>query len=70
LDDYDYEYAAQIASEVEVPIVFANADSGEEFVTVEENVGDRQHLQLWHSTEKLVSKRSFEIKIYGLPHKH
>ncbi|KAG2180978.1 hypothetical protein INT43_008560 [Umbelopsis isabellina] len=54
LDDYDYDYASQIAAEVEVPIVFANADSGEEFVTVEENVGDRQHLQLWHNTEKLI----------------
>lgn len=55
LDDYDYEYAAEIAAEVDIPIVFANADSGEEFITVEGNVGDRNHLQLWHATEKLVS---------------
>ncbi|KAI9286528.1 beta-glucosidase [Umbelopsis sp. AD052] len=54
LDDYDYEYAAKVASEVDVALVFANADSGEEFVTVEENVGDRTHLQLWHNTEKLI----------------
>jgi beta-glucosidase len=39
---------------VDIALVFANADSGEEFVTVEENVGDRAHLQLWHNTEKLV----------------
>ncbi|GAB5588478.1 hypothetical protein Unana1_03378 [Umbelopsis nana] len=54
LDDYDYEYAAEIAAEVDIPIVFANADSGEEYITVEGNVGDRNHLQLWHATEKLI----------------
>ncbi|KAH8550850.1 glycoside hydrolase superfamily [Umbelopsis sp. PMI_123] len=54
LDDYDYDYASKVASQVDVPLVFANADSGEEFITVEENVGDRTHLQLWHNTEKLI----------------
>jgi hypothetical protein len=52
---------------VDIAIVFANADSGEEFVTVEENVGDRSHLQLWHGTEQLV-KRNFAYKVQVVTH--
>ena len=47
-----------VASASDVAIVFVNADSGEEFVTVEGHKGDRNHLDLWHDGDNLVSKAS------------
>ena len=35
--------------------MFVNANSGEEFITVEGNKGDRNHLHLWNNGDSLVS---------------
>ncbi|KAG1442943.1 hypothetical protein G6F56_010857 [Rhizopus delemar] len=58
--DDDYETASKIAADADVAIVFVNADSGEEFITVEGNKGDRNHLGLWNYGESLVSTRSIK----------
>jgi beta-glucosidase len=46
--------AASAASQAATAIVFINADSGEEYITVEGNVGDRANLDPWHSGNQLV----------------
>ncbi|KAI9273721.1 glycoside hydrolase superfamily [Sporodiniella umbellata] len=54
LKDDNYEAASKIAAEADIAIVFVNADSGEEFVTVEGHKGDRNHLGLWNHGESLI----------------
>jgi beta-glucosidase len=46
--------AASVASAAATAIVFINSDSGEEYITVEGNVGDRISLDPWHSGNSLV----------------
>jgi beta-glucosidase len=45
---------ASAAKNADVAIVFITADSGEEYITVENNVGDRNDLNAWHSGNDLV----------------
>lgn len=54
LSDTDTGTAKKLASEADIAIVFVNANSGEEFITVEGHKGDRNHLNLWHDGNKLV----------------
>ncbi|KAG6891972.1 hypothetical protein C0992_002498, partial [Termitomyces sp. T32_za158] len=35
-------------------IVFINSDSGEEYITVDGNEGDRKNLTAWHGGDELV----------------
>lgn len=53
-DDYDLATAVSIAKSVEVPIVFVNADSGEGYINVGGNPGDRSNLTLWHGGDALI----------------
>ncbi|KAL9619242.1 MAG: hypothetical protein Q9160_006094 [Pyrenula sp. 1 TL-2023] len=46
---------ASAASAAATAIVFINADSGEGYITVEGNAGDRNDLNPWHSGNALVS---------------
>ncbi|KAG0182966.1 hypothetical protein DFQ28_003445 [Apophysomyces sp. BC1034] len=46
--------AAKIASESDIAIVFSRADSGEEFITVDGNTGDRKNLSLWDNGDELI----------------
>ncbi|KAJ3263267.1 hypothetical protein HDU76_012301, partial [Blyttiomyces sp. JEL0837] len=39
----------------DVAIVFVNADSGEEYITVDDNMGDRKNMTLWHNGENLIN---------------
>jgi len=54
LDDADLEGAANVARHAEVAIVGINSDSGEQYITVEGNVGDRNDLLPWHNGTELV----------------
>ena len=53
-DDYDVEGAAAIAADADVAIVFSMSDSGEEYLEVDGNVGDRNNISLWHNGDNLV----------------
>ncbi|KAK2465560.1 hypothetical protein APHAL10511_002452 [Amanita phalloides] len=53
-NDYDYETAAQYAVQRSAAIVFLNSDSGEDYITVDGNEGDRNNLTAWHNGDKLV----------------
>ena len=50
----DAKGGAEAAKDADLAIVFVQADSGEEYVTVEGNKGDRQNLDLWHDGNELI----------------
>lgn len=47
-----------LAAQADVAIVFVNADSGEAFVIVDGNLGDRNNLTLWNNGDTLVQNVS------------
>ena len=47
-----------LASQASVAIVFANADSGEGYITVDGNVGDRNNLTFWNGADVVVQNVS------------
>ncbi|KAF4543146.1 Beta-d-glucoside glucohydrolase protein [Lasiodiplodia theobromae] len=51
----DQASAASAAAAAETAIVFITADSGEEYLTVEGNAGDRVNLDPWHDGNGLVA---------------
>lgn len=53
-DDYDLAGAAVAAVGRAVALVFVNADSGEGYITVDGNEGDRRNLTAWHNGDALV----------------
>ncbi|KAL0575133.1 hypothetical protein V5O48_006837 [Marasmius crinis-equi] len=54
LSDSDLNAARNTASGKDVAIVFITADSGEGYISVEGNDGDRKDLQAWHGGDALV----------------
>jgi len=53
-NNWAYPQIAQMAKEASVSIVFVNADSGEGYITVDGNMGDRNNLTLWQDGEALI----------------
>ncbi|KAF8548408.1 glycoside hydrolase family 3 protein [Imleria badia] len=53
-DDWDLEAAASAVVDQEVAIVFVNSDSGEGYITVDGNAGDRQNLTAWNNGDQLI----------------
>ncbi|KAI0248423.1 beta-glucosidase [Lactifluus subvellereus] len=53
-DDSNLVAAADAAVQKEVAIVFLQSDSGEGYITVDGNVGDRKNLTAWHNGDALV----------------
>ncbi|KAG2233832.1 glycoside hydrolase superfamily [Thamnidium elegans] len=53
-DDWDLKKAAEVAKDSDYAFVFSNADSGEEYITVDGNVGDRNNITLWHNGDNLI----------------
>ncbi|KAF5382907.1 hypothetical protein D9757_006328 [Collybiopsis confluens] len=56
LSDTDLNAAATTAANKDVALVFITADSGEGYLTVEGNEGDRNNLAAWHSGDALVQQ--------------
>ncbi|KAI5121415.1 hypothetical protein M0805_003187 [Coniferiporia weirii] len=54
LSDTDTNTAQSVASGKDVAFVFVTADSGEGYITVEGNFGDRNDLNAWHSGDALI----------------
>lgn len=54
LDDWDLKKAARAAVGQDVALVFINSDSGEDYITVDGNEGDRNNLTAWHNGDNLV----------------
>lgn len=53
-DNWNLDQAGNDAIPAEVAIVFINSDSGEAYITVDGNVGDRKNLTAWHEGDQLV----------------
>ncbi|EEA28836.1 hypothetical protein TMatcc_002812 [Talaromyces marneffei ATCC 18224] len=53
-DDWAYDKIQALASQADVSLVFVNSDSGEEFVVVDGNKGDRNNLTLWRDGNTLI----------------
>ncbi|KAH9846046.1 beta-glucosidase [Lenzites betulinus] len=56
LSDTDLNGAASAATGKDVAFVFITADSGEGYLTVENNAGDRNDLSAWHNGDALVKQ--------------
>ncbi len=55
-DDYDYNTAQKLAAAADVAMVFLQSDSGEGYITVDGNAGDRNNLTAWHDGDTLVKQ--------------
>ena len=53
-DNYAASEIETIASQATVALVFVNSDSGEGFIVVDGNEGDRKNLTLWHNGDELI----------------
>lgn len=53
-DDWDLAAAGNSVIGMEAAIVFVNSDSGEGYITVDGNAGDRQNLSAWHQGDQLI----------------
>ncbi|KAI8627478.1 glycoside hydrolase family 3 protein [Xylariaceae sp. FL1651] len=53
--NWDLNAARAAASNASVAIVFANADSGEGYTTIDGNFGDRKNLTLWNGGDELIA---------------
>ncbi|TFK37529.1 glycoside hydrolase family 3 protein [Crucibulum laeve] len=54
LDDFNLPRAGNMAIKKSVALVFISADSGEQYITVDGNEGDRKNLTAWHGGDNLV----------------
>ncbi|KAL3419276.1 glycosyl hydrolase family 3 [Phlyctema vagabunda] len=54
-NNYDLEAIAAAATGAEAAIVFVNANSGEAYITVDGNQGDRNNLTLWGNGDALIT---------------
>ncbi|KAJ7079898.1 glycoside hydrolase superfamily [Mycena epipterygia] len=55
LNDFNTTGVRAVASTVDTCIVFVNADSGEGYITVDGNAGDRTNITLWNNGEALIA---------------
>jgi len=57
-DNFAYNQIQAMARQASVALVFVNADSGEGYITVDGNAGDRNNLTVWQGGETLVQNVS------------
>ncbi|KAF9468335.1 glycoside hydrolase family 3 protein [Collybia nuda] len=53
-DDFDLATAGNVARKKSAALVFVNSDSGEQYITVDGNEGDRKNLTAWHGGDNLI----------------
>ena len=54
LDDYNYNLIASTAQQATVCFAFVKSDSGEGYITVDGNQGDRNNLSAWQDGDELI----------------
>ncbi|KAJ5084569.1 hypothetical protein NUU61_009148 [Penicillium alfredii] len=57
-NDWALDAIASVASQASVALVFVNADSGEGFINVDGNEGDRKNMTLWRNGEQVIKTAS------------
>ena len=55
VDDFNYPLIASTAQQATVCFAFVKADSGEGYITVDGNIGDRNNLTAWEEGDKLIA---------------
>ncbi|KAJ6578318.1 beta-glucosidase, partial [Mycena capillaripes] len=55
LNDFNLAQVTTVAQLADACLVFVNADSGEGYITVDGNAGDRNNITLWHGGEALIA---------------
>ena len=58
LDNYALTQISKLAARASHALVFANADSGEGYINVDGNIGDRVNLTLWHDADTVIKNVS------------
>ncbi|KAJ7611229.1 glycoside hydrolase superfamily [Roridomyces roridus] len=53
-NDFNLKAVSDAASLADTCLVFVNADSGEGYITVDGNAGDRNNITLWHGGDNLI----------------
>ncbi|KAK6198574.1 glycosyl hydrolase family 3 C-terminal domain-containing protein [Scheffersomyces amazonensis] len=53
-DAWELDHVQELADYADLSIVVVSADSGEGYIEVDENFGDRKNLSLWHNGDKLI----------------
>ncbi|KII87356.1 glycoside hydrolase family 3 protein [Plicaturopsis crispa FD-325 SS-3] len=61
-NDYNYAAINTTANTSDACFVFANSDSGEGYITVDTNEGDRNNLTLWHNGDDLILSTAANCK--------
>ncbi|KAJ7641336.1 glycoside hydrolase family 3 protein [Roridomyces roridus] len=54
LDDYDTDRAGNMAIGKSAALVFISSDSGEDYITVDGNEGDRKNLTAWNNGDNMI----------------
>jgi len=54
-DNYNLNNIRSVASQASTALVFVSTDSGEGYITVDGNAGDRNNLTLWGNGEAMIS---------------
>ncbi|CAO3640032.1 unnamed protein product [Cunninghamella blakesleeana] len=54
--NWDLDTAEKVAKASDIAIVFANSDSGEEYIEVDGNKGDRLNITLWNNGDNLIQR--------------
>ncbi|CAK9437569.1 uncharacterized protein LODBEIA_P19470 [Lodderomyces beijingensis] len=55
-NNWDLETVGDLADYADLSIVFVNAFSGEGYIYVDNNFGDRKNLSLWHNGDELIEQ--------------
>ncbi|ODV93516.1 hypothetical protein PACTADRAFT_5293 [Pachysolen tannophilus NRRL Y-2460] len=53
-DSYSFETVDEASDYADMAIVFVSADSGEGYIQIDDNYGDRKNLSLWHNGDELI----------------
>jgi beta-glucosidase len=55
-DPWDLDHMDDLADYADLAIVVVNSNSGEGYIEVDDNYGDRQNLSLWHNGDGLIER--------------
>lgn len=54
-DVWEFDHVDELADYADMAIVVVNSNSGEGYIEVDDNYGDRQNLSLWHNGDELIA---------------
>lgn len=54
-DAWEFKNAENLAEFADISVVVVNSDSGEGYIEIDNNYGDRKNLSLWHNGDELIA---------------